>query len=322
MRRRRRALLLALCSVAVFTSPTPSAAQASSETLHHPPGAFLSINGANIWYESEGQGDPIILIAGGPGVSHTYFHPFLSGLADTFRVIYFDAFGTGKSDRASSVEQYTFDREVEEVEALRKALNIERVSIFGHSYGGMVAQAYAVRHSDSVSRLILCDAPHSAEAWQAGNDVVNAEIRNQFPEAWERVLHVRSQGFHSSSKELQDAFGPIPLTLYVYHHPENAEKAVFESNHEVAQQIAGDDADFIVAGDLGHLDLRRSLAKLQMPVMILTGRFDRIFPPRLAAEYKHFLPNAQFVVFEESGHAPFIEETSKFIEVVKTFLRK
>jgi proline iminopeptidase len=313
---------LGLISLAVFGAPGSSAAQATADTLRHPQGAFVSINGANIWYESEGQGDPIILIAGGPGVSHTYFHPFFSGLADTFRVIYFDAFGSGKSARATSGQQYTFDREVEGVEALRKALKVEKASVFGHSYGGMVAQAYAVRHPDSVSSLILCDAPHSAEAWQAGNDVVNSEIRNQFPEVWEQVQQLRGRGFHGCSKELRDASASVPPTLYMFYHPANPAKPVFESNSDVSCQIGGDDVDFIVGGDLGRFDVRRALSTLQVPILILTGRFDRAVPPRLAAEYKHFLPNAQFVIFEESGHAPFVEETSNFVEALKTFLRK
>jgi proline iminopeptidase len=114
----------ALFSVAVFGAPHSSAAQPPADTILHPPGSFVSINGANIWYESEGQGEPIILIAGGPGVSHTYFHPFFSGLADNFRVIYFDAFGSGKSDRARSAQEYTFDQEVEIVEALRNDLKL------------------------------------------------------------------------------------------------------------------------------------------------------------------------------------------------------
>jgi proline iminopeptidase len=314
--------VVGLFSLAIFGAPGSSAAQATADTLRHPPGAFVSINGANIWYESEGHGDPLILIAGGPGASHTYFHPFFSGLADAFRVIYFDAFGSGKSDRAKSVQEYTFDREVEAVEALRKALKLERVSLFGHSYGGMVAQAYAVRHSDSVRSLILCDAPHSAEAWQAGNDVVNSEIKNQFPEVWEQVQQLRRRGFHGCSKEVRDASATIPPTLNMFHHPANPAKPVFEFNDDVACQIGGDDADFIVGGDLGRFDARRALSELKMPVLVLTGRFDRAVPPRLAVEYKHFLPNAQFVIFEESGHAPFVEETTKFVDVVKTFLRK
>jgi proline iminopeptidase len=108
----------------------------------------------------------------------------------------------------------------------------------------------------------------------------------------------------------------------MFHHPANPAKPVFEFNTDVSYQIGGDDADFIVGGDLGRFDARRALSELKMPVLVLTGRFDRAVPPRLAVEYKHFLPNAQFVIFEESGHAPFVEETTKFVEVVKTFLRK
>ena len=314
-------LLVPFCMV-VFLAPRSSDAQPPTGTLQHPPGAFVSIDGVNIWYKSEGQGNALVLIAGGPGVSHTYFHPFFSGLADTSRVFYFDAFGSGKSDRARSVQEYTFDREVDNVEALRKALKLERISVFGHSYGGMVAQAYAVKHPNAVSSLILCDAPHSAEAWQAGNDVVNAEIRNQFPEVWEQVQQLRRRGFHGSSKELQDAFERVPPTLHMFYHPANLAKPVFEVNADVSYQIAGDDADFLVGGDVVRLDFRTALSKLQVPVLVLTGRFDRAIPPRLALEYKHFLPSAQLVIFEESGHAPFVEETSRFIEVVQTFLRK
>jgi proline iminopeptidase len=322
MARWPKGYVLALFSVAVFGASHSSAAQTPADTLRHPPGAFVSINGTNIWYESEGRGEPIILIAGGPGVSHTYFHPFFSGLADNLRVIYFDTFGSGKSDRAKSVQDYKFDREVEIVEALRNELKLERVSVFGHSYGGMVAQAYAVKYPKRLRNLILCDAPYNAEAWQISNDVINGAIRNQFPEVWEELQQLRRRGFHGSSKEHQDVYGRIPPTLFMFYHPANPGKPVFELNTDVLYQIAGDDAEFIVGGDLVRLDFRTALSKLQMPVLVLTGRFDRAIPPRLAFEYKHFLPDAQLVIFEESGHAPFVEETSRFVKALKTFLRK
>jgi len=108
----------------------------------------------------------------------------------------------------------------------------------------------------------------------------------------------------------------------MFHDPANAAKPVFEFNSDVSCQMSGDDVEFIVGGDLGRFDVRRALSTLRMPILIVTGRFDRAVPPRLAAEYKHFLPNAQFAIFEASGHAPFVEETSKFIEALKTVVRK
>src|SRR5271156_6271628 len=77
------------------------ATPALAEPVSHPPGAYVSVNGAKLWYESEGQGEALVLVAGGPGESHDTFHPYFSSLASHYRIIYFDAFGRGKSDRAA-----------------------------------------------------------------------------------------------------------------------------------------------------------------------------------------------------------------------------
>jgi hypothetical protein len=97
----------------------------------HPAGAYAQVNGAKLWYETEGQGEPLVLVAGGPGDSHSEFHPFSSKLADRFQVIYFDALGVGKSDRAKARKEYKFAREVEDLEGLRKALGASRMNLLG-----------------------------------------------------------------------------------------------------------------------------------------------------------------------------------------------
>jgi proline iminopeptidase len=186
----------------------------------------------------------------------------------------------------------------------------------------MVAQAYAVKYPHRLRNLILCDAPYNAEAWQISNDVINDAIQNQFPEVWAQLQQLRRRGFHGSSKEHQELYGRIPPTLFMFYHPANPAKPVFEVNTDVLYQIAGDDAEFLVGGDVVRLDFRTALSKLHIPVLVLAGRFDRAIPPRLALEYKHFLPDAKLVIFEESGHAPFVEETSRFVEAVTMFLRK
>jgi proline iminopeptidase len=94
-------------------------------------------------------------------------------LADRFQVIYFDPLGVGESGRAKSTSEYTFAREVEDLEGLRKALGLSQINLLGHSFGGMVAQAYALKYPRSVKRLVSADAFHSGRMWQANNDSVN-----------------------------------------------------------------------------------------------------------------------------------------------------
>jgi proline iminopeptidase len=300
-----------------------SAQAQTPPAVKHPPGNYATVNGAKLWYESEGQGEPLILISGGPGDSHGIFHPFFSRLADQHRVIYFDAFGVGKSDRAKSRKEYTFARDVEDLEGLRKALGLSKINLLGQSYGGMVAQAYALKYPESVRRLILADTFYSGKMWQTNNDNCNNEIRTQFPEVWGRLQKMRAQGLRSSAPEHQREYYGVPLGLFYFRDASKAQLLPrADSNPDVYYTIAGDDADFVIGGDIAGLDFRADLRKLKMPVLILAGRFDRVSIPRYAIEYKRYLPQAQFVVMVYSGHFSFIEEPDETASVLGEFLGK
>lgn len=309
-------LSLAICLGCVVSAK----AQNASVEIKHAPGDFVVVNGAKLWYESEGKGEPFLLIAGGPGSSH-YFEPFFSVLAASNRLIYFDAFGRGKSERAKSAKEYTFERDVEDIEGLRKALGLGKINLLGHSYGGMVAQGYALKYPNSVKRLVLADTLFSAEMWQANNDSCNYELRNQYPEIWAKIEKLRSEGFHSSSKEHQEAY-QLPAELLYFYSPLNVSKIQSGFNPEVYYTIAGDDADFLIGGDIAKLDFRAKLKNLKMPTLILAGRYDRVSLPRFSLQFKQYAPQAQFVMFEKSGHNPFVEENEKTMGILKEFLSK
>jgi proline iminopeptidase len=300
-----------------------SAQAQTPTTVKHPPGDYVTVNGAKLWYESEGQGEPLILISGGPGDSHGIFHPFFSRLAARHRVVYFDAFGVGKSDRGKSRKEYSFARDVEDMEGLRKGLGLSKIDILGQSYGGMVAQAYALKYPESVRRLILADTFYSGKMWQTNNDNCNYEIRNQFPEVWERLQKMRARGLRSSAPEHQREYYGVPLGLFYFH---DASKAKLlpktDSNQDVYYAIAGDDADFTIGGDIAGLDFRTDLHALKMPILVLAGRFDRVSIPRYALEYKRYAPQARFVVMEHSGHFSFIEEPDETQSALREFLEK
>jgi proline iminopeptidase len=293
----------------------------------HPSGDYATVNGAKLWYESEGSGPPLLLIAGGPGLPHSYFHPHFSQLANSYRVIYFDAFGTGRSDRATESRQYTFARDVENVEGLRKALGLGKINLIGHSYGGMVAQAFALRFPDSVEKLILVDTSWGAEMSHAHRENWFNEMRNQFPDTWEKKMKAHEKGFHTCSKEFLTAakLPPDFEASLLFFNPTLMQKLAETAepgNNEVNCAIQGDDAGFAIGGDMANLDFRTQLKDLRMPMLIVAGRFDRILFPRYQEQFKIYAPQAQFVFFEKSGHFPFIEEPEKFIELVRGFLQK
>jgi len=289
-----------------------------------PPGAFVTVNGHRLWYRTSGHGRPLLLIPGGPGSSHSYFYPALERLTDSFRVIYFDAYGRGRSDHASDPREYSFARDVEEVEGLRVALGLGKIAVYGHSYGGIVAQGYALKYPTSVSHLVLANTFHSAEMWQKGNnDNWNHELQNQFPDLWDELQHLRAGGGLSCDSAYQAIEGRMPASLVYFYDPSNvggASYSSFDMNLQVYCQIAGPDADVVLGGDLSSIDFRRRLRTIGVPTLVLAGRFDRVAIPRYAIQFKSLMPRAKFVLFEYSGHEPFIEEPERHDSVMRAFL--
>ena len=284
---------------------------------------YASINGAKIWYEISGEGDPLLLIPGGPGFSHLYFTPHFAKFSDRFRIIYFDGFGRGKSDRAKSPDEYSINRDVEDIEALRKNLSIDKLNIFGHSYGGIAAQAYALKYPEHVKKLILSNTMFTSEMCQAMITNLNAEIQNQYPEIWEKLKLIRERDRKSSTLEYVVTSSAVSLQLGYFYDASNAQRLAgdqYSFNPEVYFALAGDDAGFVMGGDLGNLDFSSRLKEIEIPALVIGGRFDRVCLPKYVLQYKKYMPQAKFVMFENSGHFPYIEETQKFYETIEAFL--
>lgn len=86
--------------------------------------------------------------------------------------------------------------------------------------------------------------------------------------------------------------------------------------------MAGVDADFVTGGDIAKLDFRQEVRKITAPTLILAGRYDRFVPMRYTLQYREYMPQAELVIFEESGHSEFMEEPAKTIDVLRRFLRQ
>ena len=183
-------------------------------------GKYLTVNGAKLYVVLVGKGDPLIIIPGGPGGAHLAYRSFDS-LAKDNEIIYFDAFGRGKSDTAKDVKEYSLARDIEDIEGLRIALHIDKLNVLGHSYGGLVAQGYALKYPSHVNHLILANTFHSFVMWQENDDNSNHEIKTNYPEVWDSLMKIREAGDVSSDPKHQELYGKVPYGFLYAYNPDN-----------------------------------------------------------------------------------------------------
>lgn len=298
----------------------------AQSTYVHPPGQFVTVNGAKLWVETLGKGDPLFLISGGPGGAHAGLHSF-DALSDSATLVYIDNFGRGKSDTAKDVKEYSIDRDVEDIEGIRKALGYDQINVLGHSYGSVVAQLYALKYQKQVKHLIIADGFFSGKMWQENDDNSNHEISENYPEVWDSLMKMRAHGMISSTPECADLYGTVPYGFLYAFNPEQFEHSRFgpypnRFNTKLYYQLVGPDGDFVVGNDIAKFDVTQQLKKLKMSVLIVAGRYDRVAVPKMQVMYKQYCPQAKFVMFERSGHNPQVEEPEKEFPIIREFLKE
>lgn len=291
----------------------------------HGKGQTISTKFGKVYYETEGEGPVVILIAGGPGGTHTSFHGYFNRLAKDHKVVYFDSIGRGRSDRLTDPKGYTVWRDAEDVEALRIALKVDKVTVLGHSYGGMPAIAYAVNYGDHLGRLILSDTLHSGVAFQANIDSCNYNAANLYPDVWEKLLAMRKKGVKSSAEAYGDLYGFPTNTLYWYDEKNGAKMYRSKDpkdgfNGEVYSAMLGDDPEWKVGGTMKSFDPRKKMKGIKVPTLVCVGRYDRVATPKIAYEISKLIPNSQIAYFDHSGHRPWVEESDAYFTRVQAFL--
>lgn len=285
---------------------------------------FITIDGYKINIEVLGTGDPIFFIPGGPGNSHDYMQGAFGQYYKTNTVVFFDFLGRGKSDNAKTPTEYSIENDTELIEKIRVYLGFEKISIVGHSYGTVPAQNYAIKYEKNVEKLVLISGFHSGLMWQANCDSYNEYSKKHFPEKWVKIDSLRALGYVSSDPEFIEVYSTFP-TKYIYYHNTNLKgnlpKEPYRNwNNDVYIELIGRDGDFEVSGDMIDIDFRRLLKNLKIPTLIIAGRYDGVSTPEFNIQYEIFMPQATFVMFEQSGHNPYIEEPEKFYTLFNQFM--
>jgi len=289
---------------------------------------FVDAHGVMIYYKVFGKGEPLLILHGGPGASHDYFLPYLLPLARNNRLIFLDERGSGRSQKTENSSAYTVENMVEDVEAVRIELNLGRISLLGHSCGGVLAQAYALKYQENLSHLILCSTFHSTIKM---NEVLKNIKGKMAPDLRNRIEKMEKEGLFGHGKEYEKnrytaeymiaAWGEGYFPYLYQNHPDPDYDPVANGNMawDVYREMWGSNGEYIIDGNLTSAEYGDRISAIKVPTLITVGDNDEC-DPSLSREMNQKITGSKLVILPKSGHMTFVDQPTLFISAVDDFL--
>jgi proline iminopeptidase len=329
-----RASILALLAISftVACTPTPVAptiAGTPAANVYPIREGFVGVGGMFIYYQEIGTGEPLVILHGGPGASHDYLLPYLIPLAKTNRLVFIDERGSGRSTKLDDPSGYTVEAMAEDVEAVRRALGLGKINLLGHSYGGVLAQAYALKYQDNLGHLILASTFHSTRQL---NGTFKRMMAAMTPELRGRIEAMEKAGLYGNGKDYEKNRYVTPYMVaawgegyfpYLYRrHPDpNYDPADGgKMSWDLYREMWGSHGEFVVDGNLSSVEYADRLGSLHVPTLILLGDHDEC-EPAIAQDMQRCIPGSKLVMLPQSGHMTFVDQPTLFLEAVEEFVR-
>ena len=289
---------------------------------------FVDANGELIYFKAFGRGEPLLILHGGPGASHDYFLPYLLPLAHKNRLIFIDERGSGRSQKLENISAYTIESMAEDVEEVRQVLGLGKISLLGHSCGGVIAEAYALKYQENLSHLILCSTFPSTKKM---NEVLNKIKEKMTPELRARIDKMEKSGLYGhgmdyeknryTSEYMTAAWGEGYFPYLYQNHPDPNYDPVASGNMswDLYREMWGSDGEFVIDGNMTSVEYTDRLSSIKVPTLITVGDNDEC-APSLSRDMNEKISGSKLVILPKSGHMTFVDQPSLFISAVEEFL--
>ncbi|MFB2898767.1 proline iminopeptidase-family hydrolase [Aerosakkonemataceae cyanobacterium BLCC-F50] len=275
---------------------------------------FISLCDRQVWYriikpEQEEFGKlPLLCLHGGPGVPHDYLEPLEEIAATGRRVIFYDQLGCGNSDRPNDPNLYSIDLFKEELVAVRQALNLENIHLFGQSWGGCLALEHALSQAAGLVSLILASTPANVQQF-----VTEAyRLMNDLPEEVQQIIRKHEAEDTTQSPEYKQA-------MELFNHTFLCRLDPWPSCLTRAYSKVG--TEFRGVGKIIDWNIENRLTEIVAPTLLLSGRYDEVTPACVETVNKG-ISGSEWVLFENSSHMPHLEEKERFLQVLNDFLHR
>lgn len=276
----------------------------------------LEINDVQHYYEICGTGDTLIILHGGPGLSHQYLKPQLDSLLSShFTLLFYDQRGSGWSEGISDTTKLNIETFVDDLEQIRKYFKINRVNLLGHSFGGLLAMHYAVEFPDKTNSLILVDT-----------DAASYELRTPYQMKMINERLTEDQLKYLDGIEKTPAFGNFDPGTYEKYYKIFL-TTYFANPRDTAKLHLGFDSisipkieltNRVVRNNLGNYDIHNKLSNITSKTLIMHGR-ESVFSVEGAMAIKEGIPASEIYLFENTGHFEYIESPEKFKNLILDF---
>lgn len=276
---------------------------------------YINIGDCRLYCEIEGDGIPLVLINGGPGGTHHCFHPWFHQAKEYCKVIYYDQRGCGQSDYIEG-DGYTFRQAVDDLDKLRKKLNIKKWIVCGYSYGGALAQYYTITYPEHTAGLVLIGA-----APLLGSDIPKGSRQQMFISEKEREKINEIYALYRKG-ELNDFQLQFNKGINGDWKRQNFYKPTTEEVIRASLYEWMHDNNFRQKVGWGYqqYNFKDILTDCPIPTLMCEGKWDLTWGEEKKEIFRRSQPQAQFVLFENSGHTIFSEDSELFFSTLKKFI--
>ena len=280
------------------------------------------------WYRVDGdlaaERAPLIALHGGPGATHEYLLPLTALAREGRAVVLYDQLGNGNSthlpERLGDGEFWTPALFVRELANLVEHLGLERYHVLGQSWGGFLAQEYALTQPAGLRSLVLANTAASFPDFLAECNRLRLELPADVQETLQRH---EAEGTTDDSEYMEAA-----MVFYLRHvcrlegWPDEVQQAFasIEADPTVYHTMNGP-SEFHVIGSIKDWQVKDRLGEIRVPTLVASGRYDEA-TPALQEALVEGIAGAEQVIFEDSAHMPFWEERQRFMSVVGNFLAR
>jgi proline iminopeptidase len=269
-------------------------------------------------YERVGEGPPLVLVHGGPGIGHHYLREGMDSLAEAgFELIYYDQRGSGGTP-VGDPDRVTFAGGIADLDRLRAELGLEELNLVGHSFGALLALLYAAEHPDRARSLLLCNTappfePALQSAWMS-----RMQERSRAEDGAEIKRIEESEGFKRRDPATLERYFKLRYAPF-FRDRENMERATLGFNPNTSANVV--EAWERTFRDLEDHDPMGSLAKVRCPTLVVHGEHDPV-PAEFARLLADGIGAAEYAFLEGSSHFAYMEDPALFLEAVLPFLRR